>query len=46
MLVEEDLRDACKPGDRVAICGIYKPIAPAANGSISGAAPAGLGEAD
>lgn len=37
VILEDDLRDACKPGDRVAICGIYKPVAPKANGSVSGA---------
>lgn len=37
VVLEDDLRDACKPGDRVAICGIYKPVAPRANGSVSGA---------
>lgn len=36
VVLEDDLRDACKPGDRVAICGIYKPVAPRANGSVSG----------
>lgn len=37
MILEDDLRDACKPGDRVAVAGIYKPVAPRANGSVSGA---------
>jgi DNA replication licensing factor MCM3 len=36
VILEDDLRDACKPGDRVAICGIYKPVAPRANGTVSG----------
>ena len=36
MVLEDDLRDACKPGDRVAVCGVYKPVAPRANGSVSG----------
>lgn len=36
VVLEDDLRDACKPGDRVSICGIYKPVAPSANGSVSG----------
>jgi hypothetical protein len=44
VILEDDLRDACKPGDRVAIAGIYKPVAPRANGSVSGARlRAGLG---
>jgi DNA replication licensing factor MCM3 len=36
VVLEDDLRDACKPGDRVAVSGIYKPVPPRANGSISG----------
>ena len=36
VVLEDDLRDACKPGDRVAVCGVYKPVAPRANGSVSG----------
>lgn len=35
MVVEDDLRDACKPGDRVKIVGVYKPIAPTTNGASS-----------
>ena len=36
LVVEGDLRDAAKPGDRVAAVGIYKPVPPNAKGSISG----------
>lgn len=35
MYAEDDLVDACKPGDRVSICGIYKAVAPKPNGSIN-----------
>ncbi|EFN53439.1 hypothetical protein CHLNCDRAFT_25737 [Chlorella variabilis] len=36
VVLEDDLCDACKPGDRVSIAGIYKPVPPRANGSVSG----------
>ena len=36
VILEGDLRDAAKPGDRVSVVGVYKPISPSANGSISG----------
>lgn len=36
VVVEDDLRDSCKPGDRVAICGVYKPVAPGGSGAVSG----------
>ncbi len=36
LVVEGDLRDAAKPGDRVSAVGIYKPVPPNAKGSISG----------
>lgn len=36
VIAEDDLVDACKPGDRVAIVGVYKAVPPSANGSING----------
>ncbi|CAI7868868.1 unnamed protein product [Closterium sp. NIES-54] len=36
VLLEDDLVDACKPGDRVAIVGIYKAAPMRATGTISG----------
>ena len=36
VLLEDDLVDACKPGDRVAIVGVYRAAAPRATNSLSG----------
>lgn len=36
VVVEDDLVDTCKPGDRVAIVGIYKAIAGKTTGSVNG----------
>lgn len=36
VIVEDDLVDTCKPGDRVAIVGIYKAVAGKTKGSVNG----------
>ena len=36
VIVEEDLVDACKPGDRVSLVGVYRAVPPRAVGSVSG----------
>ncbi|CAN1230607.1 DNA replication licensing factor MCM3 [Linum grandiflorum] len=36
VIVEDDLVDSCKPGDRVAIVGVYKALAGKTKGSVNG----------
>lgn len=37
VVLESDLVDSCKPGDRVAVVGIFRPLASANGGTTSGA---------
>lgn len=36
VVLEDDLVDSVKPGDRVAVVGVFRPLAGAANGAVSG----------
>ena len=36
VVLQQDLPDSAKPGDRVSVVGVYKPVPPNAKGSISG----------
>lgn len=38
VILEDDLSDSCKPGDRVYICGIFKAVTPRYGNSVKGVA--------